>query len=126
VDITVSSTANALLFPVPLSRPGNPQVNLLPILGPLAILLLLFWIATSKRTARLGEGHAWPGKLAHAMPALALCLAMVLVSGCGGGGGTTPPPPPPVTGTPPGTYTLTVTAVAGSVTHTQQLTLTIQ
>ena len=80
VSVTVTTTANAMLLPAPSSRPGNP-VNLLPILGPLAILLLLFWMATNKRTARLGEGLAWPGKLAPAMPVLALFLAMAFVSG---------------------------------------------
>ena len=62
------------------------------------------------------------------MLAFGLFLAMVFVSGCGGGGGVgnTTSPPSSAAGTPPGTYTLIVTAVSGSVTHTQQLTLTIQ
>jgi hypothetical protein len=48
-------------------------------------------------------------------------------NGSGGSGGT-----PPSSGgggssaTPPGTYTLTVNATAGSVTATQALTLTVQ
>ncbi|MGH9568288.1 MAG: hypothetical protein ACRD4F_01525 [Candidatus Angelobacter sp.] len=56
-------------------------------------------------------------------------MTMAVLSGCGGGGGSTPPPPPPPpvnNGTPTGTYTLNVTAVSGNVTHTQQVTLTVQ
>jgi uncharacterized repeat protein (TIGR01451 family) len=44
-----------------------------------------------------------------------ICAAalVLLVSGCGGGGSPPPPPPPPVV-TPPGTYTITVTATSSN------------
>ncbi len=42
--------------------------------------------------------------------------------GCGGGGGTTPPSP---SGTPGGTYTITVTGTSGATTHTTTVALTV-
>jgi hypothetical protein len=61
------------------------------------------------------------------LPAMGLASALVL-AGCGGGGGgsSNPPPPPAATGTPAGTYTLTVSVTVGPVTHSQPLTLVVQ
>jgi Big-like domain-containing protein len=131
VTITVSTTANALTLPVPSSQPRIP-LGLLPVLSAMGMLALLFWLATNKKSGL--RGVALPGvrgvlawRLAYAAPALLLFLTLAFATGCGGGGGgTTPPPPPPNNGTPPGTYSLTVTATSGSVSHTQQLTLTVQ
>jgi hypothetical protein len=67
-------------------------------------------------------------KLPYRARACALLLALLPVMGvigCGGGG---TPPPPPVTQTfttPPGTYTLTVSATSGKVTTSIPLTLTV-
>jgi hypothetical protein len=48
-------------------------------------------------------------------------------AGCGGGGTSANPPPPPLTGgTPSGTYTVTVSAVSGTISHTTTLTLVVQ
>ena len=59
---------------------------------------------------------------------LLLLLAMLAAGlvACGGGstsGGGGPPPP---TGTPAGTYTITVTAISGTLTHTTTLTMIVQ
>jgi len=56
--------------------------------------------------------------------ALAATMLFVLLwaaCGGGGGGGTTPPP----TGTPAGTYNLTLTATAAGVNKTSSLTLKV-
>jgi hypothetical protein len=68
-----------------------------------------------------------------------LVLAATLAAGCAGNSAAKNAPPtstptptpaasptPTVTGTPAGTYTLVVTAVSGTITHTQPLTLTVQ
>lgn len=51
-----------------------------------------------------------------------LALATLLGS-CGGGGGTTVVHNP---GTPPGSYTVTVSATSGSTTHQTNITLVVQ
>jgi len=53
--------------------------------------------------------------------ALALIFVGVFVS-CGGGQQS----PPPATGTPPGTYTITLTATSSKLTHSTKLTLIVQ
>ncbi len=45
------------------------------------------------------------------------------VAGCSGGGSSPPPPNP---GTSPGTYTVTITAASGALTHSASLTLNVQ
>jgi len=67
-----------------------------------------------------------------ALPLAGLVLFLVLQTiGCGGGSSyAPPPPPPPPSGTPVGTYIVTVTANAstssGTLTHTANLTLVVQ
>jgi trimeric autotransporter adhesin len=66
----------------------------------------------------------------HILLLAVLCCGMVELScGGGGGGGSTSPAPgggSGTNGTPKGTYTLTVTATSGSLTHTTQVVLTVQ
>jgi hypothetical protein len=54
-------------------------------------------------------------------------LGIILsLTACGGGGSSSSPGPPPVvTGTPAGTYTVTVAATAGTTRHTVTLTLKV-
>jgi hypothetical protein len=66
-------------------------------------------------------------KFAVLLPVAGMPLLVLLqMGGCGGGGRSTPPPPPPVTGTQAGTYTITLTATSGSLTHATNLTLIVQ
>ena len=63
-------------------------------------------------------------RLAGTLPFAVLVLFVLLqVMGCGGGGSSGPPPP---TGTPAGTYTVTVTGTSGNTIHTTTLTLVVQ
>jgi hypothetical protein len=57
-----------------------------------------------------------------------LVAALLTMPGCGGGGGSSTPTPTRTVnpGTTAGTYVVTVSAVSGSITHTTQVTLTVQ
>jgi len=54
---------------------------------------------------------------------LTVLFLLLILPACGGGGSSAPPPRP---GTTPGTYTLTVTGISGTLSHSTNLTLTIQ
>ncbi len=56
---------------------------------------------------------------------LGALLLLLVLGGCGGGGGSSSVVPPTQTGTPPGTYTVTVSGTASSVTHSYDLKLTV-
>jgi hypothetical protein len=117
VAISVTTMANALLIPqAPSCRLGTPW-NRLPILWILPMLLMLLW-----RRCKQTEARVWVPRLEFAVPVLLLASVAAAVSGCGGGGTTAVS-----SGTPPGTYTLTVTvATSTNLTHAQQLTLIVQ
>jgi len=62
------------------------------------------------------------------MLSLALFGLLAIGMGCGGGSSNSSPGPNPQTdpGTPAGTYPITITATAGSITHTAKFTLIVQ
>ena len=111
--LSITTTRRSLAPPMshrgPLS-PVAPEWFGNPWLAALLLTLLLAVMAgTRQRRAGL---------------VLATGLLVLLTwTACGGGGGTTPPPP---SGTPVGTYTITVNAKSGSLTHPASVTLVVQ
>jgi len=66
------------------------------------------------------------GRRKWRVQAIFLLLALLLVAaGCGGGSSTAPPPPPNTNPTPPGAYSVLVTATANGVVHNVQLTVVV-
>jgi Abnormal spindle-like microcephaly-assoc'd, ASPM-SPD-2-Hydin/Beta-propeller repeat len=118
-QFTVSVTTTARSIAAPWTKPlASQPFGTVPV--ALAMLLLMLAIA-----AMLTLLMARRPKLAFIIPA-AMALIAVSLAGCGGGGGTSATPPPPtVTGTPAGTYTLTVTGTAGGATRNVALTLIV-
>jgi len=113
-SVSVSTTKNGLLPPSPIPDPGVPGWYL-----PISVLaLLLVAIYTLARAARLRK----PRFVCAFVGVLLACL-LLSTSGCGGGANNTPPPPP--SGTPPGTYTLTLMASSQTASSALPLTLTV-
>ena len=100
--MTVTTTARAQTAPWPTlwAPPANFSVRA----WPLAICLLVIVLLAYRERARR-QIPRWV--FATGAFAVLLCI------GCGGGSAPPPPPPPPP-GTPPGTFTITVTAASSN------------
>lgn len=57
---------------------------------------------------------------------LALLVCAFGITSCGGGGGGSTSTPTTIPGTPAGSYTVVLTSTSGNITHTTNLTLTVQ
>jgi hypothetical protein len=100
--MTVTTTARPAQL-APWQTLWAPPANFGVRAWPLAICLLVIVLLAYRERARR-QIPRWV--FATGAFAVLLCI------GCGGGGSTPPPPPPP--GTPPGTFTLTVTATSSN------------
>jgi hypothetical protein len=83
--------------------------------GCLAIIICLFLLSI-------------PAKRRRWKTAFGLTCAVMMAAGmiaCGGGSSSSPPPPTTDPGTPLGTYTVTVTATSGSLSHTANVSVTV-
>jgi Big-like domain-containing protein len=81
-------------------------------------------------TGLLGIGLVISGKSGRRRSGPVACLIVTVMMvvggliGCGGGGSSSTPPP--ATGTPAGTYAITVTATSGTTTHQSTVNLTVR
>ncbi len=113
VNVSVTVTTRARAAMLPRLKPSGPQPFGWPV--PILMLLVLTLLALT-----ILEGRHRLTRLRPAACLLALAGIVLLLHGCGGGGGSSPPPPPPpLPGTPPGTYTLTLTAAPPSSSSQQ-------
>lgn len=110
ISTTRRSLAPPMFHPGPLA-PATPVWFGNPWLAAL-LLALLLTVMAGMRQRRAGLVLA------------AGLLVLLTWTACGGGGGGGGPPPP--TGTPAGTYTITVSAKSGSLTHPASVTLVVQ
>ena len=109
--VKVTTTARAMAGPQPHSWPGaRGRYLILPLIVSLFGLALFATFAAPRRR-RVCVGLA------------ASLVLLALWASCGGGGGGGAPPPQ--TGTPAGTYSLTVAATASGVSRTTTLSLKV-
>jgi FG-GAP-like repeat/IPT/TIG domain len=123
----VASTVGTINFDIATTAPSTssaapPKIDSPPIyrLPLLCWLLVIFSGGVALRRVSVPLG---PVKAAVAAVVL-LCL--VFSSSCGSGGSTSGGRTGGNEGTPKGTYTLTVTAAAGTISHSTNITLTVQ
>jgi hypothetical protein len=114
IKVTVSTTAPSQL---PLARWKAPHAPHGPLRLP-AVWLALAAALSLLGLARKRNRRAWA---VLTLAALAVCLW----ASCGGGGGGSVATPGS-SGTAPGTYGVTVTGTAGSLTQSTSLTLKVQ
>ena len=117
-SVKVTTTAPSVA-PPSVGRQWRPFDGL-PILSMVLMVALASMLLTSATPFR-GAAAQWRGAHAFALTVALLLLVITLIS-CGGGGSNSPPPS---AGTPIGTYTLTLTAASGGVSHKTQLTLVV-
>ena len=121
VGVTTTARGSIVPFHQPNTKIQPPSAMQLVPMASLALLfaivMMFSWMqnpASRRRTLRV---------------AMSVCLilmpiaAATMLVGCGGSSSTTPPPP--ATGTPAGSYTLTVTATSGSTTASTTVTLVV-
>jgi hypothetical protein len=106
--VNVYTTGNSTLLPL-----GNDHRPSVRIFQNAPILLLLLLAILSLGVA----GRARRGRLTASIPLILILLSLVFHSSCASNQNS---------GTPKGTYTVSVTGVSGSLTHTTVMTLTVK
>ena len=112
--LTVHTTARSLVHPPSSDWPGRPLPWFPVCLGCVFLALVLLSAGIRRRPP--------PVAVRAASLVLLICLAMAACGG-GAGGGVSPATN---NGTPAGTYSLTITATAQSLSHASQVTLQVQ
>ncbi len=112
--LAINTTQRTFVPPSGQPRPQGPGLPLLPEV----------WLTSALALFGLWSFVARKNRLRWATVALALTMLLLMgLVACGGGGGTSYVDP---TGTPAGTYKVSVTGSSGRLTHSATVTLTVQ
>jgi hypothetical protein len=127
--VATVTTPGALMVSVNTTAPSQgmalPPINgIKPPVRPglLAIRIALLWVLSLFVWMRGLKARAARPRLPWLAAQASIVVATVLTVGCGGSSSQSSPP---IGGTPPGTYTITLTGTAGSDRHSIQLTLVV-
>jgi hypothetical protein len=118
VILSVTTTAHAFSSTPYFPQFGVPFVMCLSLAGIAAAFAGMVW--TTSETA----GLLWKQFAPRFIVAMLLIGAASLVA-CSTGGGASVPQVNPATGTPAGSYTITVTATSGVIAHSASATITV-
>jgi hypothetical protein len=97
--------------------PPSFRIKMPPFDGLYRTVPYLAWLTLFFLIAVLAQGRRRPGFAGIGFVVLLVCMA----AGCGGGNSTAVP-----AGTQAGTYTVTIAATSGSLTHNTTLTLVVK
>ena len=109
------------MITLPKSGQGPWSYLAIPLLLIVALALRKFALAGGANL-QLGRRRAHSFGLAGAAALMLVAASLLTLSGCGGGSSNNAASP----GTPNGTTTLVVTATSGSISHSTNITLTVQ
>jgi hypothetical protein len=119
--VTVATTAPALFIP------DYPKMSPPHAVNFRLVILLMVLLALALIAGQVSQHVARNRSLATVMQAFILLGVGIAMAACGGGGNTTATPQ---TGTPSGTYSITVSGTFSSgsttLTHNTKLTLVVQ
>ncbi len=105
------------------SNPYNPRYGMMRVMGmvfPMTGIGLFGMVAVESRRRKKLARRVWWRWLGYAFGFVVLSATLLSVSGCGGYGGSGS------NGTPRGSTTMMVTATSGSITHSTNVSLTVQ
>jgi VCBS repeat protein/uncharacterized protein DUF11 len=112
VTLSIATTARSSAMLIPHSRQG------IPLFAFFAVALAAFlYPALLPQKRRKQFAVLFP---------LLVALQLAAMLGACGGGNNSPPPPPPPSGTPSGTYVITVTGKSDDAQRSTQVTLVVQ
>jgi hypothetical protein len=114
VTLAISTTAAGV---APAASDRQPFLPPMPLVS---LWLLLFAFLAARALARKKYGRV------RFAPAAALLAVAVFQLSCGGGSSSAPPPPAPRPGTPPGNYTIAVSASSGGASRSTNVMLAVQ
>jgi hypothetical protein len=118
-EVTLTTTAPSVALSLPRNSPVPPGGR-----GPLGLFAMVLGIFVAATIFRV-RARSVSSRAFALVPLAALLICAALFTSCGGGTNGGGGAPPPTGGTPAGSYTLTVTATSGNISHSTAVPFTV-